>query len=87
MRADGVFSGGGIKGLAFAGAITGGGGGSDPSAAEHLAGVLARQAGMFERVRARAGPPAAKQPFVAVARVNVDRPLAVAIAADHPSAV
>jgi hypothetical protein len=37
------------------------GGRSDPGAAEHLASVLARQAGLLERVRARASSAVASQ--------------------------
>src|ERR1035441_18169 len=58
---------------------------SDPGAAEHLAGVLAGQAGVLECVRARAGGAVANQPGLLIARVDVDRPLAVVVVADDPS--
>ena len=58
---------------------------SDPGAAEHLAGVVAGQAGLLECVRARAGGAVANQPGLVIARVDGDRPLAVVVVADDPS--
>jgi len=58
---------------------------SDPGPAEHLAGVVARQARLGQRVQARAGGGLPHQP--AVGSVDVDQPLAAAVVADDPQTV
>jgi len=60
---------------------------SDAGATEDLAGVVAGQAGVLERARARAMGAVTEQPAVVGGRVNVDRPLAVAVLAHNVSAV
>ena len=60
---------------------------SDAGATEYLAGVVAGQAGVLERARARTIGAVTEQPVVVGVRVNVDRPLAVAVLADDASAV
>jgi hypothetical protein len=59
--------------------------GSDSGAAEHLASVVARESCLLEREQARAGAGVPDQS--SVVRVDVDRPLAIAIMADDPPAV
>jgi hypothetical protein len=60
---------------------------SDSGAAEHLAGILARESSVLERIRTGGSDTGAEQPIIALARVHVHRPLAPAVVADYPSAV
>jgi hypothetical protein len=59
--------------------------GSDSGAAEHLAGVIAREAGLLARRQACVGAAEPEQP--SVVPVDIDRPLAITIMADDPPSV
>lgn len=58
---------------------------SDACAAEHLAGILARESGMLERIRTGGSDTGSEQPIIALARVHVHRPVAAAVVADYAS--